>query len=131
MIRLGSPIYDLTYCLYSGGTKAIFDNLDHFLQVYYDSLSQNLREYGCDPNEVYPFKAIKEEWRTYSQLGLTVGMLVWRGKLTYEDDAVDLCDMSNGDADLKQYFETKYDKETFQRTMRDIILHMYENNFLL
>ncbi|XP_018566830.1 uncharacterized protein LOC108907575 [Anoplophora glabripennis] len=130
MFRLGSPVCDLAYCLYSGGTKAIFDDVDHFLRIYYDSLSENLREYGCDPDKIYPFQAIKNEWKVYCQLGFIVGMMVWRGKMTYEDDAVDLTDLSNNEEDLKKFFETNYDKETFQRTMRDIILHLFENDYL-
>ncbi|XP_018566812.1 uncharacterized protein LOC108907558 [Anoplophora glabripennis] len=55
-VRLGSPISDLSYCLYSGGTKETFDDLDCLLQIYHDSFSENLRAFGCDSNEVYPLE---------------------------------------------------------------------------
>lgn len=130
MFRLGSPVCDLSYCLYSGGTKAIFDELDHFLQIYHDSLSENLKAYGCDPDELYPLKALKSDWKVHCQMGVTMGIMVWRGKLTHEDDAIDLSDLSENQADIKRFFETNYDKITFRERTRDIILHLYENDYM-
>ncbi|KAJ8926108.1 hypothetical protein NQ315_009965 [Exocentrus adspersus] len=109
--RLASPACDLSYCLYSGGTKADFDELTHLLQVYHDSLKRNLAAYGCDPVEVYPFQALEEDWARYCHFGVSMGLLLWRVKLAGADGS-------------------SVDEEEYRRRTRDIILHLYENNYM-
>ncbi|XP_018566829.1 uncharacterized protein LOC108907573 [Anoplophora glabripennis] len=131
-VRLGSPVCDLSYCLYSGGTKEIFDDLDRLLQIYHDSLSENIRAFGCDPDELYPLKALKDDWKVYCQWGVSAGFLVWRGKLIYNDEALDLTDMTTEDGqNVQKFMDAKFDEKTFKERTRDIILHMYECNYLL
>ncbi|XP_023312538.1 uncharacterized protein LOC111692681, partial [Anoplophora glabripennis] len=131
LVRLGSPVCDLSYCLYSGGTKETFDDLDHLLQIYHDSLSENIRAYGCDPDELYPLKALKDDWKVYFHWGVRFGFSVWRGKLVYDDEVLDLTDVATEDGENVQKFtDTKFDEKTFKERTRDIILHLYENNLL-
>ncbi|XP_018566827.1 uncharacterized protein LOC108907571 [Anoplophora glabripennis] len=131
LARLGSPVCDLSYCLYSGGTKETFDDLDHLLQIYHDSLSENIRAYGCDPDELYPLKALKDDWKVYFHWGVRFGFSVWRGKLVYDDEVLDLTDVATEDGENVQKFtDTKFDEKTFKERTRDIILHLYENNLL-
>ncbi|XP_018566811.1 uncharacterized protein LOC108907557 [Anoplophora glabripennis] len=133
LVRLASPVCDLSYCLYSGGTKEIFDDLDHFLHVYHDSLSENLREYGCDPTELYPWEALKGDWKVHCQLGVAMGLSIWRGKLVYDDEVVDFTDVSTADVDevMEKFKGAGYDEKTYKERTRDIILHLYENDYLM
>lgn len=131
LVRLGSPVCDLSYSLYSGGTKAIFDDLDHLLQVYHDSLSESLRAYGCDPDVLYPLHALKDDWKVYCQLGITMGLSIWRGKLVDDDEVVDLTDLALDEGNgMDKFKAAKFDEKTYKEITNDVILHLYENNYL-
>lgn len=118
--------------MYSGGTKEIFDDLDHLLQIYHGSLSENLREYGCNPDEIYPLEALKGDWKVYCQLGVAMGLSIWRGKLVYDDEVVDLTDITpETDEGMQKFKDAKFDEETYRKRTREIILHLYENDYLI
>lgn len=131
MVKIGSPVCDLAYCLYSGGTRGVFDDLDRLLRIYYESLSENLRAYGCDPDKLYPLEALKDDWKLHCQLGVAMGLLLWRMRLTYDSDNVDLSDISDDQGDAFKIFDTKFDERTFRERARDIILHLHKNNYIL
>ncbi|XP_018566831.1 uncharacterized protein LOC108907576 [Anoplophora glabripennis] len=131
MFRVGSPVCDLSYCLYSGGTKEVFDDLDHLLHVYHDSLSESLREYGCDPMELYPLEALKNDWKVHCQFGAAMGLMLWRAKLTYDNDVMDLSDMCEDEEGVKKFFQANCDENTFKERVRDIVTHLYENNYII
>ncbi|XP_018566832.1 uncharacterized protein LOC108907577 [Anoplophora glabripennis] len=132
LVRLGSPVCDLSYCLYSGGKKEIFDNLDHLLQIYHDSFSESIRAYGCDPDELYPLEALKDDWKVHCQLGFTMGISIWRGKLVYDEEIVDFADIvTEGEKGMEKFNDAKCDEKTYRERSRDILLHLYEKDYLV
>ncbi|KAJ8957804.1 hypothetical protein NQ314_006479 [Rhamnusium bicolor] len=120
--------YDLVW----GASKKVLDDLDYYLKVYHNSLSETLNEFGCNAEELYPFAELKKDWKHHCQLGFTMGLLLWRVKLTSEEDVLDLTDFKEefdtNTSDL--YFNIKYDEATYKERSRNLILHMYENDFL-
>lgn len=68
-----TPIHDLAYFFYSGASKHDMDRLDHYLDIYYDSFSEFVRELGADPTELYPYHVLKDEWKRYSVPGVILG----------------------------------------------------------
>lgn len=81
IVRLGTPVHDLSYFFYTGGSKALFDKLDDYLKIYHDSLSKNLRELGSDPEKLYPFKQLKNDWKNYARFGVILSLLLVKVKL--------------------------------------------------
>lgn len=65
--RVGSPVYDLSYCLYAAATKDILDKLDELLDEYFNSLKQMLLLFGENVDDIYPYTVFKDEWRRYSK----------------------------------------------------------------
>ncbi|RZC37726.1 EcKinase and/or DUF1679 domain containing protein, partial [Asbolus verrucosus] len=68
--RVGSPVIDLSYFLYSCADEEVLNNFDSILKVYHSSISDCLSELGCDPETAFPFKKLKEHWREYGKFGL-------------------------------------------------------------
>ncbi|KAJ8977352.1 hypothetical protein NQ317_017767 [Molorchus minor] len=58
--NVGTPVLDLSYFLYSGATKQELDDLDRYLRLYHISLTETLKRFGCDSENVYPFDALKK-----------------------------------------------------------------------
>ncbi|RZC37343.1 EcKinase, DUF1679, and/or APH domain containing protein [Asbolus verrucosus] len=104
-IKIGSPVCDLSYCLYSGAPKEILDSLDTFLKIYYDNFSSFLKELGSDPEKLFPYEALKDHWKKYSRFGMSMAIIMWKVKLVE-------------------------DEETYQRTIRQLLQHMSEIDVL-
>ncbi|KAJ8926032.1 hypothetical protein NQ315_009887 [Exocentrus adspersus] len=127
LARDASPCSDLSYCIYSGASKEVLDNLDAYLQLYHQSLSDTLRQFGCDPNEVYPFIELKRDWKRCGKLGFSMGLMIWKVKCLLESEIKDFKDIPIDEQE--QIFQGAYDEEAFKKVSRDVILHMYENDF--
>ncbi|KAJ8926110.1 hypothetical protein NQ315_009967 [Exocentrus adspersus] len=134
LCAVASPVCDLSYCLYSGGAKETFDQLDRLLQIYHDALSDSLRSFGCDPDALFPLEALKRDWKKHCQLGVIMGPMLWRGKMTYEDAALDLTDLTGSDnavEEMQKFFDSKFDEKTYKERVRDILLHLHERDLFV
>ncbi|XP_018566817.1 uncharacterized protein LOC108907562 [Anoplophora glabripennis] len=128
LAREASPCCDLSYCIYSGAPKEVLQDLDRYLQIYHDSLSTTLREFGCDPEEIYPLQALKKDWKIFCKLGITMGLMIWKFKTTYDEELKDFTDITSDEQE--QIFLTGYDKDAFRKRARDLLCHLYESDFL-
>lgn len=127
-MTLGTPIYDLSYCLYSGGTKEIFSELNYFIEVYYNSLANMLMKFGLDIKNIYTLNSLKLEWKKYCNYGFCMALLLLKNKLRYEDS--DGTISTEEIVNLETFEKGKYDKDLLETRARDLIRHMYVNDFL-
>lgn len=123
--RIASPVHDLSYAIYSGASKEMLDELDYYLKVYHDTLSSVLKEFGCIPELTYPYSILKDEWKKYSRYGFMWGLVAWIGKLVV-DNIPSVGDLEDGSKKL----EPKYDEQIYDRISSNLVLHMYENDYL-
>ncbi|KAJ8963395.1 hypothetical protein NQ318_018873 [Aromia moschata] len=129
--NVGTPVNDLSYCLYSGGTKEIFDDLDHYLKLYHESLMKTIKEFGLGSENVFSFEELKKDWKEYCKMGLVMGLMAWLVKTTYESNIMDLTDIKDTDDDVpKERNKNTFDEVTFKRRSRDIFVHLFENDFV-
>ncbi|KAJ8926046.1 hypothetical protein NQ315_009901 [Exocentrus adspersus] len=130
LVREGSPCCDLSYTLYSGAPKEVLQDFEHYLQVYHDSLSDTLRAFGCDPDKLFPFRELKNDWKKYCKLGFMMGIMIWKIKYTKQSEVKDMSDIVEDKEAARQAYYTGYDKKAFNEVIGDLILHLYENDFL-
>ncbi|KAJ8977353.1 hypothetical protein NQ317_017768 [Molorchus minor] len=130
--NVGTPVSDLSYFLYSGAGKEVLDELDRYLRLYHTSLTKTLEHFGCDSENIYPFDALKKDWKDYCKTGFSMALLVWRGKFTNPSDVKDLQDILEETDTLSDDKNSKdrYDEQSFKETVKNLILHMYDNDFL-
>ncbi|XP_018566200.1 uncharacterized protein LOC108907140 [Anoplophora glabripennis] len=126
--RSASPCCDLSYCLYSGASKEVLKDLDYLLQIYHDSLSETLKQFGCDSDKLFPMQALKEDWKRFCKLALTMSLMVWRVKFVYEEEWKDNTDEAINVQE--QIIQSGYDETAFNKTVRDLLYHLHENDFL-
>lgn len=126
--KVGSPVQDLSYCLYSGASLDTYERLDDLLKLYYEHFSAVLRQAGENPEEVYPFSVLKEEWKEYCKFGWTMSLMVMKIKTTEQEDKLDLVDISTSDNKIEMAKKmirgtpsTEYD-----RRVRELLLHVYK-----
>ncbi|KAJ3659966.1 hypothetical protein Zmor_011627 [Zophobas morio] len=126
VVRIGSPVCDLSYCLYSGASKEIFDKLNDYLKIYYDSFATFVKSMGNDPEKLFPFSALKDQWKKYSRFGLIVSLAIIRMKLTNTEDILDLTDNVEIDQMVDIMAKQKFDEEGYRKRMRELLWHMCE-----
>lgn len=127
----GSPVIDLSYCFYSGGSGEIFDKLDHYLQIYHSSLTETLEEFGLSADKLYSFDKFKEEWKKYSKFGYAMGINLWHIKLADKNAMKEFGDIdSKPKTDFELLKITNDMQEDFNRISKELILHMHNNDFL-
>lgn len=130
--RVTIPVCDLSYFLYACAPKSILDDLDKYLQIYHESLSDNLRKLGSDPEKIFPYIVLKEQWKNNSKYGFIMALIVIRLMLCDSDESPDLekfFDTPGKDAvGVWDYSIRQIDE--YRHRIRDIVLFMHENDYL-
>lgn len=128
-VFIGSPVLDLSYCFYAGAAASYFDNLDRYLRMYHKSLSDTLKEYSLDAEQIYPFSTFKTEWKKFCKFGFYLGLMLWKAKLT-DPNRISDC-MENIEKDRTYIWKVdEHAAKQFKEIMKSLVLHMYKNNFL-
>lgn len=129
MVSSGSPVYDLSYCFYTGGFGEAFDKLNHYLQIYHQNLTETLKEFDLDAEQMYSFNKLKDEWKKYSKFGFAMSFMLWKVKLAETQDLPDFNDLEN--AQIIEPLKIADDKiDDYKQRIREIVIHMYKNDFL-
>jgi thiamine kinase-like enzyme len=88
--RLTSPIYDLSYFIFSSISEEDIKNFDEINTLYYESLFDFLKQLGSDADQMFPFDEFMNEWRKYGRIGLRMMFSVIRNCLMEPNEIFDL-----------------------------------------
>jgi thiamine kinase-like enzyme len=109
--RLASPVYDLSYFLFTCLSEDDIPNFDEIVIVYYESLSEFLRKLGSDPDKMFPFEELQKQWKRFSLFGLTMLSSVIKVCLSDKDEVNDLAEVAESGRQITDAF-TKAVKST-------------------
>ena len=127
LMKTGSPVCDLSYCLYSGASKSVFDNLEKYLKTYYDSLSSTLHEFGLNPEKIFPFHVLKEHWKKYARFGMIMALMVINLKCTDKEDLIDFTDDFQLDMNEQEMADfLKFNEDDFKVRVKELLKHLCE-----
>ena len=126
LMMVGSPVCDLSYFLYCGSSKKMFDNLNEYLHVYYESFSSTLKKLGRNPKALFPFSVLKQHWQKYSKWGMIMACVLLKLKLTNDDDCLNLTDGYEINEMSEVFANVKFDEADFGKRVREILWHMSE-----
>ncbi|CAH1101896.1 unnamed protein product [Psylliodes chrysocephalus] len=57
--HVNSPAYDYCYFFLAHSPKEILDDYKTYLKLYYDTFSNQLRSFNCDPEEIFPYSRLE------------------------------------------------------------------------
>lgn len=121
--KVASPIFDLSYYLYTCADKSVLQNFDFLLQVYYSSLSNFLEDFGVCIETVLTFKEFKEQWRVYGKFGLIMCPTLIKMELCEPGEAVDFTDAAE-EGKLDNMFDFKIkNQELYEERLKDVFEH--------
>ncbi|XP_076274074.1 uncharacterized protein LOC143204998 isoform X2 [Rhynchophorus ferrugineus] len=124
-----TPVHDLSYFFYSGASKADFDKLDDYLDIYYRSFTEFAEELGSDGTKLLPFDVLKEEWKTYGLFGLLMGILLWQIKLTDKEQCQEFTEKASEDKGYEQWnnvMKRTHSNPVFKERTTNILKHAVE-----
>ncbi|XP_050296035.1 uncharacterized protein LOC126735954 [Anthonomus grandis grandis] len=102
---VGSPIYDLSYYLYSIADENLLKYHDLLLQTYHRSLVSFLRELKEESINI-SLEDIKRHWIEYGKFGLTMAALIVKVELSEVDEVVDIAEVAEA-GDLNDTFNVE------------------------
>lgn len=129
IISSGSPVYDLSYFFYSGASGEAFEKLEHYLKIYYNSLTDTLHDFALDVETIYTFDKLKEEWIRYCIFGFALAILLWRIKLVDKEAVPDLTEYKDVDK-IQPVKIAEEQQEKYKQIIRELVLHMHNNGFI-
>ncbi|XP_066137708.1 uncharacterized protein [Euwallacea fornicatus] len=134
LVYVSTPVHDLSYFFYSGASKDDMDKVDQYLDLYYDTFSLFVKELGADPQEIYPYEVLKEEWKKYSLMGLIMGIGVSVKKLLDKNNTethtmVDLPREIKTEMFRQKCLQIQKEND-FKQRAREICLHAVEYGIL-
>ncbi|KAF7269451.1 hypothetical protein GWI33_017502 [Rhynchophorus ferrugineus] len=124
-----TPVHDLSYFFYSGASKADFDKLDDYLDIYFRSFTEFAEELGSDGTKLLPFDVLKEEWKTYGLFGLLMGILLWQIKLTDKEQCQEFTEKASEDKGYEQWnnvMKRTHSNPVFKERTTNILKHAVE-----
>lgn len=135
MIRESTPIHDLSFLFYTSASEEELPNLNSYLETYYKSFCHFASLLGSNPEKLYPFEVLKQEWLEYGLLGFFYGFDLAVMKFIEPEKALEMRNMEeiNKKEGLKMW-----DKETnrvlkseeFIKRSRCLILNAIQHGLL-
>ncbi|EFA06721.1 hypothetical protein TcasGA2_TC009652 [Tribolium castaneum] len=130
LVRVGSPVIDLSYFLYCCADAKVLQNFDFILQAYHSSFCDFLADLGCDAEALFPFKKLKEHWREFGKYGLVQSLFLLKISLCDSSEAPDLMETAEKGEDFKDSFQIKMQNlDVYNRRIKDVFEH-FAHKFL-
>ncbi|CAG9764169.1 unnamed protein product [Ceutorhynchus assimilis] len=132
LTRESSPIHDLSYFFYCGASKNDFANLESYLKIYHESLSNVMRQCGEDANILFPYKDLVREWKENALLGVFWGIHLWYIKLLPKEEYEQVLKGTDKmtPAEVQDFFKQLMRKtiasDAYKERASAILIHAYE-----
>lgn len=110
LLRLTSPVIDIAYFICTSTNPDIHGRYSNLLHVYYNALATFLTKLGSDPEKLFTFNDLEDQFRQFGKFGLIfspilVGVMVSDPKDIIDMDSIK--DDTNADGLAKLNGQTK------------------------
>ncbi|XP_037052174.1 uncharacterized protein LOC119085779 [Bradysia coprophila] len=90
LLRLASPVLDITYYICSSTTQEIHQRFNDLLKIYYDALATFLTKMGSDPNKLFTFNDLQDQFRQFGKYGLIFTPILAGVMVSESKDIIDM-----------------------------------------
>ncbi|XP_050499204.1 uncharacterized protein LOC126879902 [Diabrotica virgifera virgifera] len=130
LASLNSPLYDFAYFFLVHADKETLNKYEEYLDLYYNTLSKQLENFDCDPQEVFPYATFEEHANFYGFYQVLIAIIVLKIMLCESEDAPEfsdaLEDMDKMIAGME--FDVK-NKEVYHNRLKDLFEFLNSRNF--
>lgn len=99
------------------------DEVEKYLQIYYTSLSDTLKQLGSDPEKVFPFSVLQKHWTKFRRFGLAMSLFIFRFILSQENETPSL----TRDAYVEDFVNDIANQKQANRRVTDVLKHFVED----
>jgi thiamine kinase-like enzyme len=125
--KYSSPVFDLSYFLFSCISDEDIDDMDTILEDYYKSFTGFLKRLGSNFGNEYSLERFLEEWRKYSKNGILQALLPLKLSFSEEDDIPDIAKTVESGQDVAKAFLVDIKNKTgFKNRVKPIVKHVIE-----
>jgi thiamine kinase-like enzyme len=130
MALLATPIHDLSYFFYINAGKNDLENYMRYLHLYHTTLSDTLRAFGLDPEDVYSFELFEKDWKENSKIGFFMTSIMLQQTLSegkthdfekIADEGKSVYDLDNRKVEVS---------ELFKQRMEDLVEFLVDHKFI-
>ncbi|XP_023012808.2 uncharacterized protein [Leptinotarsa decemlineata] len=102
--KFGSPAADLTYFFFAHSPKEVLYDYQKYLKLYHDTVCQNLREFACDPEEIFPYSLLEKHWTHFIKLGVFMSLMILKFMYFDSDEASEFTAATEAENDTMSSF---------------------------
>ncbi|KAJ3646099.1 hypothetical protein Zmor_023706 [Zophobas morio] len=130
IIRYSSPIFDLSYFLFSCLSEEDIQDVDTIKKHYHQCLTDHLEALGSKKS-LYPLSQFLEEWQKYAKFGLTIATLIHKISLSENCEIPDMAQTAEKGEDIANAF-TQPIKNTsdYRKRIKYLVKYAAENNLI-
>ncbi|XP_072379899.1 uncharacterized protein [Diabrotica undecimpunctata] len=127
---VSSPANDVTSFFLANSPKEVLNDYKTYMKLYHDALSTQLLNFGCDPQNLFPYSMFEEHLTTLFALGAYRCFMYVKIMVSESDEAPDLAKISEKDGDMinSMNFRVKNMAE-YKRRIKDVLLFIKDNNY--
>ncbi|EFA06294.1 hypothetical protein TcasGA2_TC009161 [Tribolium castaneum] len=126
---LASPVMDLSFFVYTCVDTGIHKDVTKLLRIYYDILGQTLRQFRCDPGEIFTFEKLEQHWRQFSVYGLLLATFILKFSLCDAEEAPDFGEIAEQGKSFLEGLDFKIrNEESYVTRVKHNILHCLRNS---
>ncbi|KAJ8926077.1 hypothetical protein NQ315_009933 [Exocentrus adspersus] len=119
--RVASPVFDLSYYLYTCTDKSVLANFHFLLQAYHSSLSEAMKKLRCDCDKLFSFE------QKYGRYGLALAPWIVKIELCRSDEVVDFAESAERGEGMDKMFDFELqDQAVYESRMADVLGHFAE-----
>ncbi|XP_072379906.1 uncharacterized protein [Diabrotica undecimpunctata] len=130
LASLNSPLNDFAYFFLVHADKETLNKYEEYLDLYYNTLSKQLENFDCDPQEVFPYATFEEHANFYVLNHILTVSIVLKIMLCETEEAPEFSDaledmdtmMAGMDFDIKN-------KEIYNNRLKDLFEFLNSRNF--
>ncbi|KAG5668326.1 hypothetical protein PVAND_016270 [Polypedilum vanderplanki] len=75
LARVSSPAIDISFFIYCCTNEELrAQHYDDLLKAYHDSLSEIIKDFGSNPEKLFPFSALESELQKYARYGVAISI---------------------------------------------------------
>lgn len=130
LIRFGSPANDLGYFFYPMASESTIEDFERYMKIYYDELSKQIRQLGSDPEILYPFAVLKEEWKQFVKYGFAMSFIIIQGLIMEKDELPDFSTNPDAYNDGEHSLPKMKNEDVMISRLKTILRHFVKHNFL-
>lgn len=90
LLRLTSPVIDIANYLCTSTNSHIHERYNDLLHVYYNSLATFLTKLGSDPEKLFTFSDLEDQFRQFGKYGLIFSPILVAVMVSESKDIIDM-----------------------------------------